>query len=196
MQKKTKLLIAAGAMGVLALGGVAGLANADMGQRMGGHGMGHGMGQGPMQMMERYDANKDDKLSQEEIDQNRTGWHGEFDGDKNATLSLDEFKMLWLKARNEEMVREFQHFDRDGNGQVTLDEYKQPLANLVENRDRNGDGVLSREDRPQRGEGHGKRHKGKHGKGQGEGMGEGMTEQDDAPAGEAPPAAPAEPANP
>ena len=136
-----------------------------------------------------------------QIDQNRTSWHGEFDGDKNASLSLDEFKALWLKARNAEMVREFQFFDGDGNGQVTLDEYKQPMASMVANRDRNGDGVLSREDRPQRGEGRGKHGKGEghdRGDGMGEGMGEGhgMMEQDDAPDGETPPAAPAVPANP
>lgn len=182
MQTKFKVMIAAGALGLV---GLAGLANAHM---AGGQmwGMGHGMG-GPMQLMERYDADKDGKLSQAEIDQNRTSWHGEFDGDKNASLSLDEFKALWLKARNVEMVREFQSFDRDGNGQVTLDEYKQPMANMVVNRDRNGDGVLSREDRPQRGEGHGKHGKSK---------GHGMMEQDDAPDGEAPPAPPAAPANP
>ena len=186
MQKKTKVMIAVGALGLLGIGGLAGLANAHM---AGGQmwGMGHGMGHGPMQMMERYDADKDGKLSQAEIDQNRTSWHGEFDGDKNSSLSLDEFKALWLKARNAEMVREFQYFDGDGNGQVTLDEYKQPMASMVENRDRNGDGMLSREDHRQRGEG-----RGKHGKGEGHGM----MEQDDAPEGEAPPAAPAAPANP
>ena len=185
MQKKTKLMMAAGAVGLLALGGVAGLANADMGQRMGGHGMGHGMGQGPMQMMERYDANKDDKLSQEEIDQNRTGWHGEFDGDKNATLSLDEFKSLWLKARQDQMVREFQSFDRDGNGQVTLDEYQQPMAGMVTDMDRNGDGVLSRDDHHKRGE------RMRHDR---QGKDKGMMEQAPAEAeGAAPPPAPANP---
>ncbi|NJM28949.1 MAG: hypothetical protein HC855_01345 [Rhizobiales bacterium] len=108
-----------------------------------------------MQMMtERYDGNKDGKLSQEEIDTNRTSWHGEFDGDKNATLSLQEFQGLWLKARNEEMVREFQRFDRDGNGQVTLDEYKQPLSGMVARMDRNGDGVLTPDDRM--------KHRGRH----------------------------------
>ncbi len=189
MQKKTKVMIAVGAVGLLGLGGIAGLANAHMagGQWGMGHGMGHGMG-GPMQMMERYDADKDGKLSQAEIDQNRTTWHGEFDGDKNATLSLDEFKALWLKARNAEMVREFQYFDGDGNGQVTLDEYKQPMASMIVNRDRNGDGMLSREDRRQRGEG-----RDKHGKGEGHGM----MQQEGAPeGGDTPAAPPAEPANP
>lgn len=197
MQKKTKFGLAAGAATLLAIGGFAGLASADMGGRGWGMGMGHGMrGMMGMQMMERYDANKDGKITQDEIDQNRTGWHGEFDGDKNSSLSLDEFKNLWLKARNEEMVREFQSFDRDGNGQVTLDEYKQPLADLVAGRDRNGDGALSKEDRPQRGDRDRRMRRGmEKGMGQGMGQGSGMMDDDDddddAPAGQ--PAAPANP---
>ena len=58
------------------------------------------------------------------------------DSDKNATLSLQEFQALWLKARHEEMVREFQEFDRDGNAQVSLDEYKAPVAQMVMRMDR------------------------------------------------------------
>jgi Ca2+-binding EF-hand superfamily protein len=174
MQKKTKLFLAAGAVAVLAIGGVASLASAEMGgghgRRMGGHGGGH-HGMMGMQMMERYDANKDGKLSQEEIDTNRTSWHGEFDGDKNATLSLDEFKSLWLKARQEDMVREFQQFDRDGNGQVTLDEYKQPMAGMVANMDHNNDGVLSKDDRQHMKGKRGDRMR-RHGQGQGMGMGD------------------------
>ena len=176
MQKKTKIMLAGATAGLVALGGLAGLANAHM------HG---GKGGGHMGMMERYDANKDGKLSQEEIDQNRTSWHGEFDGDKNATLSLDEFKSLWLKARQDQMVREFQSFDRDGNGQVTLDEYKQPMAGMVTDMDKNGDGVLSRDDRPKHGERMRHDRKGKD---------KGMMEQAPAEAeGAAPPPAPANP---
>ena len=198
MQKKTKLFLAAGAAGLLTLGAAAGIANADMGGGGwgGGHGMGggygmrHGMG-GPgrmaMQMMERYDANKDGKLSQDEIDTNRAQWLAEFDADKNGSLSLEEFQNLWLKARHQQMVREFQMFDRDGNAQVTLDEYKQPLANMVANHDRNGDGFLSRDDHP-RGEHMGKRGHGKwrDGKGDGRGRGQGMMGQGQGNMGDGP----------
>ncbi len=175
MQKKTKMWIGAGAVGLIALGGLAGLANADRGGGMMG-GMGHG--HHGMQMMERYDADKDGKLSQQEIDTNRASWLAEFEADKNATLSLDEFKALWMKARNEEMVREFQSFDRDGNAQVTLDEYKQPLASLVSDMDQNGDGVLSKDDHQQRHGKHGKRMR--HGKGMGQDTGD--DNQPEAPA--------------
>ena len=179
MQRKTKLLMAGGVAALLAVGGLAGLAQADkaggwgggwhggMHRMWGGHGHGGMMGQ---EMMQRYDADKDGKLTQAEIDQNRAQTYAEFDADKNAGLSLDEFRNLWLKQNEERMVREFQFFDKDGNGQLTLDEYKAPLASMVAERDRNGDGALSPEDRPRRGEG--RRHR--WGNGEGPGMGQGM----------------------
>ena len=136
MKKSIKIGLAAGIAALAAIGGVAQA-------RMGWH---HGGGHMMEQLAERYDANKDGKISQEEIDQNRTARHGEFDTDKNATLSLDEFKALWMKAHQERMVREFQEFDVDGNAQVTLDEYKKPMEKHVAEMDMNGDGTLSRDD--------------------------------------------------
>lgn len=184
MRNKTKLLLAAGAAAMLGLGALAGVAQADMEGGMGGGQCGmegprfHRL-QGMMgrQLMERYDANKDGVVTQAEIDQNRQQWLTEFDADKNGTLSLDEFKMLWLKGRNEMMVREFQFFDRDGNGQVTIEEYKGPMADIVATRDTNNDGSLGADDRPARGEGRGWRHgrmKGGEGMGMGDGEGQGM----------------------
>jgi Ca2+-binding EF-hand superfamily protein len=95
---------------------------------------------GAQMMMERYDANKDGKLTQEEINSNREAWLKEFDANNDGKLSLDEFKQLWLKARAERIVRAFQRFDRDGDAGVTLEEYQRPLADIVERMDRNGDG--------------------------------------------------------
>lgn len=139
MQKRTKIALVAVA-GLVLVGGAA------FAQKGWEHGF---RGHGPMgmaQMAERYDANKDGKLSQEEIDTNRTSWLTEFDADKSGALALPEFQNLWLKARNQQMIREFQQFDRDGNGQVTLDEYKLPLARIVAEMDNNNDKVLSGEE--------------------------------------------------
>lgn len=180
MRKRTMLFLGAGAAALLTLGGLAGLAQADMEAGAGGGrcamGAGYGRGHGVMgqQLMERYDANKDGKVTQAEIDQNRQQWLTDADADKNGTLSLDEFRQLWTKSRNEMMVREFQFFDRDGNGQVTIEEYKGPMANVVTDRDQNDDGSLGADDRPGPGEGRGWRHGRMMGEGRGEGMGQGM----------------------
>jgi hypothetical protein len=141
MQNKTKLALAVLALSVLGIGTLATHAMADQGGWVGHH------GGGVRHLLERYDANKDGKLSQQEIDDNRTDWHKRFDTDKNGSLSLTEFEALWLEARRQEMVREFQRLDPNGDAALSLDEYKGPLSSLVANRDRNGDGLLSREDR-------------------------------------------------
>lgn len=145
MNRNSKIaLFVAGTIAVL---GVTGVAVA--GKRM-HHGMGMGMG-GHENLMERYDANKDAKVNQEEIDTNRTDTYATYDADKNAAISLEEFKNLWLKANNDRMVREFQHFDVDANSQVTLDEYKKPMVSMVADMDQNQDGFLTAEDHPRGG---------------------------------------------
>lgn len=158
MNSRLKIILAAGVAGLIGIGGVAGLAQAD--RVRGGDGMrwhkgmhgphGMGMQQHGRAFMERYDTNKDGKVTQEEIDANRSDWLKEFDTDNDGTLSLQEFQNLWLKARHERMVREFQRFDRDGDGKVTLEEYQRPLSDIVERMDRNGDGAISKDDRRQR----------------------------------------------
>lgn len=111
-----------------------------------GHG-GKGHGGGHMfRMMESFDANGDGKLSQEEIDQTRGARFGQFDGDGDQNLTLQEYERLWLDAMRERMVDRFQHLDADGDGKVTAEEFQRPFAKTVQRRDRNGDGVIDRED--------------------------------------------------
>jgi hypothetical protein len=49
------------------------------------------------------------------------------------------------------MVREFQRFDRDGDGRITLEEYQRPMGNFVERLDRTDSQSLSRDDFQRRG---------------------------------------------
>jgi len=136
MQKYTKIAL-------IALAGVVVVGGAAFAQKGWKHGF---RGYGPMgfsEMSERYDANKDGKISQEEIDTNRTNWLSEFDGDKSGALALTEFQSLWLKARNQQVIREFQQFDRDASGQITLDEYKLPLSKFVAELDLDKDNAIS-----------------------------------------------------
>ena len=149
MQSKIRLMLGAGFVALLGLGAVAGIAHADRGPGGFGH---HGRGGGMFaHMAERYDTNKDGKVSQEEIDANRADWYGRFDADKDSAMTLKEFEALWLEANRQRMVREFQRFDKDGDAKLTLDEYKAPLASIVADMDRNGDNVLSKDDRRRRG---------------------------------------------
>lgn len=143
MQTKVKIALAAITLSTLGIGTLTTAALADREGWGGGHGRG-GMMRG---FMERYDTNKDGKVTQQEIDANRTEWFGKFDADKNGSLNLKEFETLWLEAHRKQMVREFQRLDPNGDAGVTLDEYKEPLSRAVANRDRNGDGAISKEDR-------------------------------------------------
>jgi len=106
----------------------------------GGHhgGWHHGGGRrGKMSrgFMHRYDANKDGKVTQEEIDTNRVARHGKYDANGDGKLSLEEFQGLWMEAYRRKMVREFQEFDVDGDAAVTLEEYTEPMSKVVERRD-------------------------------------------------------------
>jgi Ca2+-binding EF-hand superfamily protein len=172
--------------GLAGLVAAAGLAQADRGGHGFGGERGFGGGHGRMMMMEqfteRYDANKDGKISQEEIDTNRTATLERNDADKDGSLTMAEFEKVWMEANRQRMVREFQRFDSDGDSKVTLDEYRKPLSDMVARADHNGDGVLSQDDRGQR-DGMRRMHRGQ--RGQGQGPQDGGMMQDDAPAGDA-----------
>src|SRR5215510_212406 len=103
-------------------------AGADADHQCGYHRGGHRMSERIREFMERYDADKDGRISQQEIDRNRAAWVAEFDTDKDLKLTLQEFESLWLKTRHVRMVRAFQIFDRDGDGKFSLQEYQRPLA--------------------------------------------------------------------
>lgn len=101
-------------------------------------------------MFESYDANSDGEVTQEEINTVRAERLAEFDTDGDSQLTLDEYQALWLDAMRERMVDQFQRHDDDGDGFVTVEEFGEDFARIVERRDRNGDGVLSADDLRQR----------------------------------------------
>jgi hypothetical protein len=126
------------------------------GRHGGHHGSRHGGGRHMFRMMESFDANDDGKLSQEEIDGSRAERFGNFDGDGDQSLTLQEYEQLWLDAMRERMVDRFQDLDADGDAKVTAEEFKRPFAKMVRRMDRNEDGVIDRNDfRRHRGSGEG-----------------------------------------
>ena len=106
-------------------------------------------------LFKNADMNKDGSLTQEEIDTCRAAQVAIADADKDGNISLAEFETIWLTQTKQKMIRTFQRLDSDADGSITKAEQDEPFANIVERMDRNGDGVLNREDRRKRGD---KRH--------------------------------------
>ena len=103
MPNKTKLALIAITLSTLGIGALTTVALADPGGWGARWRDGHG---GMMRnFMERYDTNKDGKITQQEIDANRTDWFGKFDADKNGSLNLKEFEALWMEAHRKQMVK-------------------------------------------------------------------------------------------
>ena len=120
-------------------------------------GMGFGPPPGPRleALLEKFDTNKDGKISKTQIDQGLADQFKKYDSDGDGTLSLSEYQALFDDEMHEAMVRSFQALDREGAGKVTLDEFRAPLDRLVQHLDRNGSGVidLNQLDRPHMGPG-------------------------------------------
>lgn len=122
---------------------------------------------GPMvikRVFELADTDEDGKLTQEEIDAARTKRFESHDTDNDGKLTLSEFEALFAEMTEPMTVRAFQFLDPDGDAVITKAEFEKPGAKLVERFDRNGDGVLSPDDRRPGfgpGEPRGRRHDGK-----------------------------------
>lgn len=129
--------------------------------RDGGPGPHGRMGGGMMgeRLMERYDTNGDGRVTREEVDAVQTE---RFAGAGDDGMSISEFEALYNREHRERMVRAFQRLDRDGDGQVTREEFDGTVDRMFSRFDRNDDGALSREDMPPRGE---RRGWGGHGRG-------------------------------
>ncbi len=104
-------------------------------------------GRGAGWMMERFDANKDGKLTQEEIDTARKDIFAKHDANNDGKLDLDEFKARWVEFTERRKVRGFQRIDTDGDAGITVEEYLEPFSSVVSRMDRNDDGVLDKADR-------------------------------------------------
>lgn len=118
------------------------------GKGKGGKGMrGHRGGErGIYRLIETFDADGNGSVTQEEIIMVRETKLTEFDANSDGSLDLSEYEALWLDAMRERMVDRFQAHDDDGDGLVTVEEFNENFAKIVDRRDRNGDGVLDAED--------------------------------------------------
>ena len=107
----------------------------------------HGYHRGGMErMIERLDADKDGTITKEETTSRRDKSLSTYDADGSKTLSIKEFEGLWAELTRHHMVRAFQRLDRDGDGQVTVDEIDRPLNRMFSRLDRDGDGKITAEE--------------------------------------------------
>ena len=130
---------------------------------------------GPQAMLKTFDADKDGALTKEEITTGLTKKVTDNDKDGDGALTLEEFKAEWEKMTQERMVRAYQRMDRDGNGKVTTEELTEQADRMFERGDRNNDGKIDSNDRPQKRMG--KRGGQRGGKFQGQGQGQGRFQQ-------------------
>jgi len=115
------------------------------GKHRGHHGKGRHMKRG-MHLFENFDANGDDKVTQDEIDKVRQEKLSKYDSDKDGKLNLKEYEALWMEFMRERMVDRFQALDSDGDALVTSEEFEKRTANIVNYLDTNDDQVVSRDE--------------------------------------------------
>ena len=105
------------------------------------HGRGHGLH--GARLFESFDANGDGRITQTEVDEVRQRRLEEFDTNGDGSLSLEEYQALWMEAVRERMVDRFQAHDDDGDGLVTAEEFNEQFSSIVSRVDRDGDGELT-----------------------------------------------------
>ena len=86
-------------------------------------------------LLAALDANKDGRLTLEELDADREQQLARFDRDGDGRLSAEEYQAYWLDAARERLARQFRADDRNHDGSVSVDELKQRAAELVRRRD-------------------------------------------------------------
>lgn len=164
MTRTKKIIIGASVIALSAMGALA-VSAADHGrhERHSGEHRMHGQKGGAAhaeRMFEKFDTDKDGKVTRAEIDTARTESIAKYDTSGDGVLQLEEYQGLWLERMRSRMVDSFQRLDDDGDGKVTDTEMQVPMTRISRFLDRDADGVITRDEMrsPRRGEHRGARH--------------------------------------
>ncbi len=153
MTTRMQLIIATSIAVLVGSVTIVGLSVAERREHRGRHGgsfhgerLRHGGPRHGERLLENFDRNNDGKLTQAEIDQTRSDRFTQFDTDKDGTLTLQEYQALWFDAMRSRMVDRFQSLDDDGDAVVTNEEFLAPFGKVVNRRDRDDNGELTRDE--------------------------------------------------
>ncbi len=117
-----------------------------MGGGMGG-GMGHSMGNGNNHMAEMFetmDADRDGKLTTEEMEAARQQHFSEADADGNDQINMSEFEEMWMGRMRNMISQAFQNHDENNDGTISQDEISKRMSSMVYWLDKNNDGVIEK----------------------------------------------------
>lgn len=148
-----------------ALAASAALADRGMGGMGGIGGMGGSGGRGAMmlEMFDAIDANKDGKITQDEIAAHRAAEFAAADTNGDGQLGSEELQAQMLKqmmARR--AARMIENMDADGNGSLSADEMREgPLSANFARIDTDNDGAISKQEAQAAAEKVGKRREGR-----------------------------------
>ncbi|MTH98382.1 EF-hand domain-containing protein [Roseibium sp. RKSG952] len=102
---------------------------------------------GEMRAMFRYlDADNNGTVTRAEFEQQRDALYALADPDNTGSFQLEGFSNIWMKVNDHRVVRMFQRLDKNGNLEITEQEFAAPYSNIVERLDRNHDGLVTKAD--------------------------------------------------
>jgi Ca2+-binding EF-hand superfamily protein len=153
------------AVAVLALMGAA-FGTAALADRGMGMGMGGGEGRGAMMLdqFDAIDADKDGKVTQEELAAHRAAEFAAADTNADGALSAEELSAHMLaQMLAQRSARMIENMDADGNGSLSAEEMGEgPMAGNFARIDTDNDGAISKTEAEAVAEKMGKRREGRH----------------------------------
>jgi Ca2+-binding EF-hand superfamily protein len=124
------------------------IAGATLAQPGGGPGRGRRHGGPPPidRIFERFDANKDGRLTQDELPAQVAERIMEADADGDGAVTKEELEQARQKLGDRFLDRLFERFDANADGKLTPDEVPPRLADRLMKADADGDGGVTKDE--------------------------------------------------